>query len=69
MTKRSEPPIGDPTPMNAHPDDPAHDDDPFDAAARPAPGGPYFGRLLVVLFAAVVFCGLITWFLSSTVAP
>jgi hypothetical protein len=33
---------------------------------RPAPGGPYFGRLLIVLFAAVAFCAIITWVLSTT---
>ena len=32
---------------------------------RDTPGGPYFGRLLVVLFAAVVFCGFMTWLLST----
>ena len=29
------------------------------------PGGPYFGRLLIVLLLAVAFCGLMTWYLSS----
>ncbi len=29
------------------------------------PGGPYFGRLLIVLFLAVAFCALLTWALSS----
>jgi hypothetical protein len=29
------------------------------------PGGPYFGRLLIVLFLAVVFCGVLTWVISS----
>jgi len=33
---------------------------------RREPGGPYFGRLLIVLFAAVAFCAIITWVLSST---
>ncbi len=29
------------------------------------PGGPYFGRLLIVLFLAVAFCALLTWALSA----
>jgi hypothetical protein len=37
-----------------------------EAADRKAPGGPYFGRLLIVLFAAVAFCAIITWVLSTT---
>ncbi len=32
---------------------------------RKEPGGPYFGRLLVVLLLAVAFCGFMTWYLSS----
>lgn len=40
-------------------DTPAHD------AARKEPGGPYFGRLLIVLLLAVAFCGVMTWYLSS----
>ncbi len=31
------------------------------------PGGPYFGRLLIVLFLAIVFCGVLTWALSHFV--
>jgi hypothetical protein len=30
------------------------------------PGGPYFGRLLIVLFLAVAFCAVLTWVLSSS---
>ncbi len=30
------------------------------------PGGPYFGRLLIVLLLAVAFCGFMTWYLSTT---
>ena len=30
------------------------------------PGGPYFGRLLIVLFLAVAFCAVLTWILSTT---
>jgi hypothetical protein len=37
-----------------------------EAVRRDAPGGPYFGRLLVVLLAAVAFCALMTWWLSTT---
>ncbi|MGI9024462.1 MAG: hypothetical protein ACR2GP_02585 [Burkholderiaceae bacterium] len=29
------------------------------------PGGPYFGRLLIVLFLAVAFCALLTWAVST----
>jgi hypothetical protein len=29
------------------------------------PGGPYFGRLLIVLFLAVAFCGFMTWLLTT----
>ena len=28
-------------------------------------GSPKFGRLLVVLLAAVVFCGLLTWIMAA----
>jgi hypothetical protein len=50
------------------PDSPLPEDpDPHDAADRPAPGGPYFGRLLVVLFAAVAFCAFMTWLLTTLV--
>ena len=38
-----------------------------DAASRHArrePGGPYFGRLLIVLLLAVAVCGVMTWYLS-----
>lgn len=30
------------------------------------PGGPYFGRLLIVLFLAVAFCAFLTWALTAT---
>lgn len=30
------------------------------------PGGPYFGRLLIVLFLAVAFCAVLTWVLVTT---
>jgi hypothetical protein len=43
------------------------DPDPLEAAGRPAPGGPYFGRLLVVLLAAVAFCAFMTWLLTTIV--
>jgi hypothetical protein len=36
--------------------------------ARPTPGGPYFGRLLIVLFIAVAFCAFMTWLLNTLVA-
>ncbi len=45
--------------------------DPFDQASDAhdtrsrEPGGPYFGRLLIVLLLAVAFCGFMTWYLSS----
>ncbi len=29
------------------------------------PGGPYFGRLLIVLFLAVAFCAFLTWALTT----
>ncbi len=29
------------------------------------PGGPYFGRLLIVLFLAVAFCALLTWVVTT----
>ena len=34
--------------------------------ARETPGGPYFGRLLIVLLLAVAFCAFMTWLLAST---
>jgi hypothetical protein len=37
-------------------------------AGRETPGGPYFGRLLIVLLIAVAFCGFMTWLLSTLVA-
>ena len=45
------------------------DDDPPSEPAIPeqdTPGGPYFGRLLIVLLLAVAFCGFMTWFLGTT---
>lgn len=49
------------------PDDDSTDvDDVDETVRRDAPGGPYFGRLLVVLLAAVAFCALMTWWLSTT---
>ena len=30
------------------------------------PGGPYFGRLLIVLFLAVAFCALLTWVVTTS---
>ena len=41
-------------------------DDTTEPEARTEPGGPYFGRLLVVLLLAVAFCGFMTWYLSTT---
>jgi hypothetical protein len=35
---------------------------------RPTPGGPYFGRLLIVLFIAVAFCAFMTWLLNTLTA-
>jgi hypothetical protein len=51
--------------MNTPPDD----DENHEPAepSRAAPGGPYFGRLLIVLFLAVAFCAFMTWFLSTFV--
>ncbi len=46
---------------------PAPDDDEDDLAEPHVEhGGPYFGRLLIVLLAAVAFCGLLTWYLGTT---
>lgn len=47
------------------------EDDEDDAAesahdGHAAPGGPYFGRLLIVLFLAVAFCAAMTWILTTT---
>lgn len=42
------------------------DDDEPPRATRTEPGGPYFGRLLVVLLLAVAFCAVMTWILSTT---
>ena len=47
---------------------PREDRPPDDPPPPPTPGGPYFGRLLIVLFAAVAFCGFMTWLLSTIVA-
>lgn len=41
-------------------------DEPRTTASRDAPGGPYFGRLLIVLLLAVAFCAFMTWLLSTT---
>ncbi len=38
------------------------------ADAPPERGGPYFGRLLIVLLMAVGFCAFMTWLLASTTA-
>jgi|GEM_PF-2323584 len=48
--------------------DPQDDDAPQEPAIgqQDTPGGPYFGRLLIVLLLAVAFCGFMTWFLSTT---
>lgn len=47
--------------------DPVEDDlGPSVHEDRAVPGGPYFGRLLIVLLLAVAFCGFMTWFLSTT---
>ena len=47
------------------------DDEPLPTSTGSAdvsdtPGGPYFGRLLIVLLLAVAFCGFMTWLLSTT---
>ena len=52
------------------PDRPEPVDDEIDEDSAPGtdrrePGGPYFGRLLIVLLLAVAFCGVMTWYLSS----
>ena len=41
------------------------DHDPSDPPPSKEPGGPYFGRLLIVLFVAVAFCAVLTWVLSA----
>ncbi len=51
--------------MNS-PDDHDPRTDPTTRPPTETPGGPYFGRLLVVLLLAVAFCGFMTWFLSTT---
>ena len=58
-----QPPRAGPDGRMNHPDedDPArsvHED-------REVPGGPYFGRLLIVLLLAVAFCGFMTWLLGT----
>jgi hypothetical protein len=40
-------------------------DDDSPSRERKTPGGPYFGRLLIVLFIAVAFCGFMTWLLTT----
>ena len=46
--------------------DPSDPDDlDHDTPTHREPGGPYFGRLLVVLLLAVAFCGFMTWYLGS----
>jgi hypothetical protein len=45
------------------PEDPPNDG----VEPRKTPGGPYFGRLLIVLFAAIAFCGFMTWLLEKLV--
>ena len=50
------------------PDDDAPEDHPESIdTGRSTPGGPYFGRLLIVLLIAVLFCGFMTWLLSTLV--
>ncbi len=56
--------------MPSSTDDDAPDDAPPETPTpdgRPTPGGPYFGRLLIVLLIAVLFCGFMTWLLSTVV--
>lgn len=43
-----------------------HPDEPDPPKER---GGPYFGRLLLVLFLAVAFCGVLVWYLGATYDP
>lgn len=59
-------PTQDPTKSRMN--DPQDDDAPQEPAIgqQDTPGGPYFGRLLIVLLLAVAFCGFMTWFLSTT---
>ncbi len=45
--------------------DPTDPDEIDEPTPRREPGGPYFGRLLIVLLLAVAFCGFMTWYLSS----
>ena len=47
--------------------------DPNEPRDRPADvpperGGPYFGRLLIVLLLAVGVCAFMTWLLGTTIA-
>ncbi len=53
--------------MTTPDDDDATDDPAAVDTGRPTPGGPYFGRLLIVLLIAVLFCGFMTWLLSTFV--
>ena len=48
------------------PNDEDDEPHPVEPARSTTRGGPYFGRLLVVLLLAVAFCGFMTWFLSTT---
>ena len=52
-------PTKTPLPMSDDEQDPKSESD------RPTPGGPYFGRLLIVLFIAVAFCAFMTWLLNT----
>lgn len=47
------------------PEDPSGDGE---IEPRKAPGGPYFGRLLIVLFVAIAFCAFMTWLLNTLTA-
>lgn len=45
--------------------DPMPDEHPDEQDPPKETGGPYFGRLLLVLFLAVAFCGVLTWLLGK----
>lgn len=44
---------------------PAEDSIMANHAGKPDHGNPKFGRLLLVLLAAVLFCGLLTWVMGA----